>query len=214
MSRNKLSGQFPLCLTNLTGLRVLDLSSNQMTGNVPSALGNLESLEYLSLFDNNFEGFFSVGSLANLSELRVLKLGSLSNSLQVESPSSWKPRFQLNVIVLRSCNLEKVPYFLLRQKGLRQVDISHNKLSGNFPSWLMENNTELKVLTLQNNNFTSFQLPKSAHDLLMLDVSVNGFSHLFPEKNIGFVLPHLASLNISNNMFQGNLPSSLGRDVI
>ncbi|KAJ4873779.1 receptor like protein 15 [Raphanus sativus] len=185
LSRNKLSGQFPLCLTNLTGLRVLDLSSNQMTGNVPSALGNLESLEYLSLFDNNFEGFFSVGSIANLSELTVLKLGSLSNSLQVESPSSWKPRFQLNVIVLRSCNLEKVPYFLLRQKGLRQVDLSHNKLSGNFPSWLMENNTELKVLTLQNNNFTSFQLPKSAHDLLMLDVSVNGFSHLFPE-NIGF----------------------------
>ncbi|XP_056846687.1 receptor-like protein 15 [Raphanus sativus] len=209
LSRNKLSGQFPLCLTNLTGLRVLDLSSNQMTGKVPSALGNLESLEYLSLFDNNFEGFFSAGSLANLSELRVLKLGSLSNSLQVESTSSWKPRFQLNVIVLRSCNLENVPYFLLHQKVLRQVDLSHNKLSGNFPSWLMENNTELKVLTLQNNNFTSFQLPKSAHDLLMLDVSVNCFSHLFPE-NIGLVLPHLASLNISNNMFQGNLPSSLG----
>ncbi|CDY11072.1 BnaC06g23240D [Brassica napus] len=209
LSRNKLSGQFPLCLTNLTGLRVLDLSSNQMTGKVPSALGSLESLEYLSLFDNNFEGFFSVVSFANFSELRVLKLGSLSNSLQVESASSWKPKFQLNVIVLRSCNLEKVPYFLLHQKGLRQVDLSHNKIPGDFPSWLMENNTELKVLTLQNNNFTSFQLPQSAHDILMLDMSVNGFSHLFPG-NIGLVLPHLASLNISNNRFQGDLPSSLG----
>ncbi|WZY76858.1 hypothetical protein YC2023_023242 [Brassica napus] len=208
LSRNKLVSQFPICLTGLTGLRVLDISSNQMTGQLPSTLGNLESLEYLSLFDDNFEGFFSVRLLANLSDLRVLKLGSKSRSLQVESEGSWKPRFQLNAIVLESCNLDKVPHFLLQQKGLLQVDLSNNKISGVFPSWLLDNNKELLVLRLQNNYLTSFQLPKSTHGLAFLDVSMNEFNHLFPD-NIGLILPHLISMNISSNSFQGKLSSSL-----
>ncbi|CAG7893523.1 unnamed protein product [Brassica rapa] len=211
LSHNKLVGQFPLCLTSLTELRVLDLSSNQLTGKLPPSLGSLKSLEYLSLFDNDFEGFFSLGSLTNLSKLRVLKLCSKSNSLQLVSDrdSSWKPKFQLDVIALRSCNLDKVPQFLLHQKELRHVDLSDNNISGNFPSWLLENNTKLKVLLLQNNSFTSFQVPKSPHHLLFMDVSVNKFNHLLPE-NIGWILPHLRYMNISNNGFQGTLPSSLG----
>ncbi|KAG7590070.1 Leucine-rich repeat-containing N-terminal plant-type [Arabidopsis suecica] len=201
--------QFPLCLTSLTGLRVLDLSSNQLTGKLPSALANLESLEYLSLFDYNFEGHFSLGWLANLSKLTVFKLSSKANSLQVESESSWKPKFQLSFIVLRSCNLEKVPHFLLHQNDLRQVDLSDNNISGKFPSWLLANNTKLESLLLQNNSLTSFQLPKAAHNLLFLEVSVNEFNQLLPE-NIGWILPRLQFMNLANNSFQGYLPSSIG----
>ncbi|WZZ69006.1 hypothetical protein YC2023_080376 [Brassica napus] len=209
LSHNKLVGQFPICLTGLTRLRVLDLSSNQLTGKVPSALGNLRSLKYLSLLDNKFEGSFSVGSLANLSELRVFKLGSKSKSFQVECRSDWKPKFQLSVIELPSCNLVKVPYFLLYQKDLSRIDLSNNKVSGNFPHWLLVNNTKLDVLFLQNNSFTSFQLPKSVHNLGFLDVSANDFNHLLAE-NVGWVLPHLMYMKLANNRFQGTLPSSLG----
>ncbi|XP_020890616.1 LOW QUALITY PROTEIN: LRR receptor-like serine/threonine-protein kinase FLS2 [Arabidopsis lyrata subsp. lyrata] len=209
LSQNKLVGQVPSCLNSLTGLRVLDLSSNQLTGKVPSALGSLKSLEYLSLFDNDFEGQFSFGSLANLSKLKVLKLCSKSNTLQLVSESSWKPKFQLRVLALRSCNLEKVPHFLLHQKDLRHLDLSDNIISGTFPSWVLANNTKLVVLLLQNNSLTSFQLPTSAHNLLSLNLSVNKFNHLFPE-NIGWILPHLQYMNLAMNCFQGNLPSSLG----
>ncbi|KAG2322156.1 hypothetical protein Bca52824_015369 [Brassica carinata] len=167
IGQNKFVGQFPLCLTSLTGLRVLDLSSNQLSGKLPSEIHNLESLEYFLLSDNGFEGVFSFGLLSNLSELKVFKLDSQSNSLQVVSDTSWKPKFQLNVIELRSCNLEK------------------------------------------NNSFTSFQLPKSAHKLLFLNISDNEFTHIFPE-NIGWTLPHLKYMNLANNGFQGNVPSSLG----
>ncbi|KAL0665045.1 hypothetical protein Bca4012_101883 [Brassica carinata] len=208
-SKNKLVGNFPLCLTSLTGLRVLDLSSNQLTGTIPFALGNLKSLEYLSLFDNNFEGLFSLGSLTNLSELRVLKLSSKSNSFQVVSESSWKPKFQLSVISLRSCILEKVPPFLRYQKELHEIYLSDNRISENFPSWLLANNTNLEILHLKNNSFTSFQLPSSGHSLIFLDVSVNKFNNLFPI-NIGWILPSLRYINISNNGFHGELPSSLG----
>lgn len=175
LSGNKLVGQFPLCLTSLSGLRVLDLSSNQMTGNVPFSFSNLESLKYLSLVENNFEGIFSLGSLANLSELRVFKLGSKSKSLQVESESSWKPKFQMSVIELSSCNLVKVPHFLLHQNNLSHVDLSDNKISGFFPQWLLENNTKLEVLFLQQNSFTRFLLPKSAHKLALL-MGISSFS--------------------------------------
>ncbi|KAL0801789.1 hypothetical protein Bca101_056965 [Brassica carinata] len=215
LSHNKLVGQFPLCLTGLTGLQVLDLSSNQLTGKLPSALRNLRSLKYLSLSDNNFEGFFSLGSLSNLSELRVFKLGSNSKSFQVKSKSYSKPKFQLSVIELRSCNLVKIPCFLLYQKDLSRIDISDNKMSGDFPHWLLVNNTKLEVLFLQNNSFTSFQLQGSAHNLHFLDVSANDFNHLFPE-NIGWILPHLRYLKLANNGFHGYLPSSLGnmKDIL
>ncbi|CAF2084072.1 unnamed protein product [Brassica napus] len=209
LSRNKLMGEFPMCLTSLTRLRVLDLSSNEMAGEVPSAISSLESLEYLSLFHNEFRGFFSLGSLANLSKLKVLKLSSISNSLQVESEGSWKLEFQLHVIALRSCNLGKLPHLLLHQKELRLVDLSNNRLHGVFPSWLMENNTNLEVLFLQNNSFTNFQLPKSAHKLLLLDVSANELSQPFPE-NIGWILPNVLHMNLSKNSLQGKLPYSLG----
>ncbi|KAG2254185.1 hypothetical protein Bca52824_084321 [Brassica carinata] len=105
LSRNKLVGPFPSCLFGLTRIQVLDLSSNQLTGKVPPALGSLGYLKYLSLLDNNFEGVFSLGSLANLSELRFFQLSSKSKSLQVESEGSWKAKFQLRVFELPSCNL-------------------------------------------------------------------------------------------------------------
>ncbi|KAF3526369.1 hypothetical protein F2Q69_00050756 [Brassica cretica] len=179
LSKNKLIGQFPICLTSLSGLRVLDLSSNQLTGKLPSALGSFASLEYLSLFDNNFEGVFSFDILANLSKLKG------------------------------SCNLENVPHFLLHQKDLRQVDLSGNNISGDFPKWLLENNTKLEVLLIQNNSLTNFQLPKPAHNLIFLDVSVNNFNHRVPE-NIGWILPRLRYMKLANNGFEGNIPPSLG----
>ncbi|CAF2064743.1 unnamed protein product [Brassica napus] len=209
LSQNELVGQFPLCLTGLTGLQVLDLSSNQLTGKLPSSLGNLKSLKYLSLLDNNFEGFFSVGWLANLSELSVLKLNSKSKLLLVDSEGSWIPKFQLSVIELISCNMVKVPYFLIYQNDLSHIDLSDNKISGDLPHWLLANNKKLEVLFLQNNSFTSFQLHESSHNLLLLDVSANDLNHLLPE-NIGWVLPNLQYMKLANNNFQGTLPSSLG----
>ncbi|KAF3519381.1 hypothetical protein DY000_02063001 [Brassica cretica] len=186
LSKNKLIGQFPICLTSLSGLRVLDLSSNQLTG------------------------VFSFDILANLSKLKVVKLYSKSKSLKVVSDGSWKPRFQLSVIVLGSCNLENVPHFLLHQKDLRQVDLSGNNISGDFPKWLLENNTKLEVLLIQNNSLTNFQLPKSAHNLIFLDVYMklanNGFEGNIPPSLGNMKMIEL--LDISHNSFHGTLPKS------
>ncbi|KAG7567720.1 Leucine-rich repeat [Arabidopsis thaliana x Arabidopsis arenosa] len=210
LSDNHFVGQLPLCLGRLNNLQVLDLSSNQISGNLPSSFSSLDSLEYLSLLDNNFTGLFSLNPLANVTTLEVLKLSSTSDMVQVKTESSWKPKFQPSVVVLRSCNLEKIPSFLMYQKNLRLVDLSSNRLSGEIPTWMLVNNTNLKVLQLQKNSFTSFQMPKVVHNILkLLDFSANNIGGLFPD-NIGRALPNMMHMNGSDNGFSGYFPSSLG----
>ncbi|KAG7567725.1 Leucine-rich repeat [Arabidopsis thaliana x Arabidopsis arenosa] len=206
---NYIVGQLPLCLGSLKMLQVLDLSSNQLSGNLPSSFSNLESLEYLSLLDNNFTGLFSLNPLTNLTKLKVFKLSSTTDMVQVVTESNWQPKFQLSVVVLRLCSLEKIPSFLVYQYNLRLVDLSSNRLSGDIPTWLLVNNPELEVLQLQNNSFTFFQMPTIVHNLLVLDFSANNIGGLFPD-NIGRQLPNLLHMNGSNNKFQGHFPSSMG----
>ncbi|KAG7585608.1 Leucine-rich repeat [Arabidopsis thaliana x Arabidopsis arenosa] len=214
LRENYFVGQLPLCLGRLNKLRVLDFSSNQLNGNLPSSFNSLESLEYLSLLDNNFTSLFSFDPLANLTKLKVFKLSSTSDMLQIKTESNWGPKFQfqLSVVVLRVCSLEKIPSFLEHQKNLRLIDLSNNRLSGKFPTWLLANNPELKVLQLQNNLFTIFDMPTIVHNLEFLDFSVNDISGLLPD-NIGHALPNLVRMNGSNNGFQGHLPSSMGEMV-
>uniref|UniRef100_A0A0D3C1Y5 Leucine-rich repeat-containing N-terminal plant-type domain-containing protein n=1 Tax=Brassica oleracea var. oleracea TaxID=109376 RepID=A0A0D3C1Y5_BRAOL len=210
LSENHFVGQLPLCLGSLKKLRVLDLSSNQFSGNLPSGFSSLESLEYLSLLNNNFSSLFSLNPLTNLTNLKVFKVSSTSDKVQVESEGNSEPKFQLRVAVLRSCSLEKIPSFLVYQKNLRLVDLSSNRLSGNPPTWLLLNHTELEVLLLQKNSFTIFQMPTVVvHNLQVFDFSSNNIGVMFPH-NISHALPNLVHLNASSNWFQGNFLSSMG----
>ncbi|XP_019093693.1 PREDICTED: LRR receptor-like serine/threonine-protein kinase GSO1 isoform X2 [Camelina sativa] len=208
LSGNHFVGQLPLCLGSLNKLQVLDLSSNHFSGNLPSNFSSLEVLEYLSLLENDFTGLFSLNPLANFTKLEVLKLSSTSDMVQVKTEGSWKPKFQLSVVVLRSCNLEKIPSFLVYQKNLRLVDLSSNRLSGDIPAWLFVNNAKLKVLQLQDNSFTTLQMPTVMHGLKLLDFSANDI-RLFPD-NISRALPNMIHMNGSKNGFRGHFPSSLG----
>ncbi|CAA7036859.1 unnamed protein product [Microthlaspi erraticum] len=194
---------------SLKKLRVLDLSSNHFTGNLPSNFSSFESLEYLSLLENNFTGLLSLNPLTNLTKLKVLKLSSTSDKVQVETESNWHPKFQLSVAKLRFCSLEKIPSFLVYQKNLRLLDLSSNRLSGDIPTWLLANSTQLKALQLQNNSFTIFQRPSMVHNLQVLDISANLIGGMFSD-SIGRALPEMVNMNGSCNRFQGKFPSSMG----
>ncbi|TXG48872.1 hypothetical protein EZV62_024747 [Acer yangbiense] len=135
---NNFEGLLPPCVVNnLTILRALDLSSNQLTGNIPS-LNLLTSLKSLSLGYNNFEGPFSFGFLANLSKLEIFQLSTEVSKLQVlETENFPQPPSQLKVLSLRKCNLHRIPSFLKYQHSLEFIDLSHNKLVGMVPTWLL-----------------------------------------------------------------------------
>ncbi|KAH9667079.1 Receptor-like protein 13 [Citrus sinensis] len=210
LRENNLEGQLPWRLSDLTGLKVFDISSNQLSGNLPSVIANLTSLEYLVLSDNNFQGEFPLSLLTNHSNLEVLRLLKVSNNLRFKT-ENWIPTFQLKVLQLPNCSLKVIPSFLLHQYNLKFLDLSSNKLVGNFPTWLMQNNTNLEVLRLSNNSFSGIlQLPKVKHDFLRhLDISNNNLIGTLPQ-NMGTVLQKLMLIDISKNNFEGNIPYSIG----
>ena len=54
LSSNRFEGENPFSISNLKGLRYLDLSNNKLVGGIiPSSLGNLAVLVSLDLSNNN-----------------------------------------------------------------------------------------------------------------------------------------------------------------
>ncbi|KAG2675469.1 hypothetical protein I3760_12G005400 [Carya illinoinensis] len=219
LSYNHFEGILPPCINNMTFLVVLDISTNQFNGNASSsyveAIGT--SLEYIDFSYNQFVGIFSFNSFANYSKLEVLRFNGQNNKVEIETEGSmgWYPLYKLKIIELSNCSLYKltsnIPKFLLVQHELNIVNLSHNKLNGSFPIWLVENNTRLRVLDLQNNFFVGqLYLPTLIHThMTWMDVSANHLDGKLPE-NIGKIFPNLLYLNLSNNNLEGNLPSSIG----
>ena len=47
LSENQLSGEIPVSLGGIKGLKLLNMSHNRLSGHIPESLGELESLESL-----------------------------------------------------------------------------------------------------------------------------------------------------------------------
>ncbi|XP_013599803.1 PREDICTED: leucine-rich repeat receptor-like protein kinase PXL2 isoform X1 [Brassica oleracea var. oleracea] len=201
----------PYCLANLSRLRTLDLSGNQMNGDLSSFVSGLPSaLEYLSLLDNDFNGSFCFSSLANHTRLTVFMLSSKVGMIQAQAETSWFPPFQLKMLKLKNFNLgSTIPSFLAHQHDLRLIHITYSQLKVPFPGWLVQNNTRLESIILNNNLLTELRLPRLVHGLQYLDISSNRIYDSIPE-DIGIVFPHLKFMNFSSNHNRGTIPSSLG----
>ncbi|KAK7855690.1 receptor-like protein 56, partial [Quercus suber] len=215
LSQNKLKGILPSCTVNLTSLKILDLSYNHLDGNiVQSQLSSLTTLEYLSFSNNNIFIPFTFSFLFNLSSLKILL--SDNNILALEPDSlTLIPTFQLKVFSFSNCSYNMhnstPPRFLHYQYDLRIIDLSHNKLVGQFPNWLLENNTRLEIFILKNNSFKGpFLVPYDIRpSVLSIDISDNYLHGPIPT-NLGLIFPNLNYLNMSINKFQGSIPSSFG----
>jgi hypothetical protein len=209
---NLFDGILPPCLNNLTSLRLLDISENQFAGNISSSLIAIPtSLGYIDFSYNHFEGLFSFSVFANHSKLKVIILASENNKLEIETEDSVDLSFRLKILMLHNCNLNNIPKFLFDQHELEIIDLSHNKLTGNFPMWLLQNNRGLQELSLQNNSFVGeFHLPPDQHkSILYMDISDNCLDGQLQE-NIGKITPYVKYLQLSRNHFEGYLPSSIG----
>ncbi|KAK9025534.1 hypothetical protein V6N11_038398 [Hibiscus sabdariffa] len=207
---NSFEGSLPPCLSNLTSLKILDLHDNLFRGLfTPNSIRRQKFLQFIDISNNYFEGSFSLSSIFNHSELEVLILESKENKLQIDiDDQAGIPLFQLKALRLSNCNMKNAQ-FLLNQHRLTWVDISHNKFIGAFPSWLLQNNTDLRFLNLRNNSFFGkLDLPLWSN-MGHLDVSYNYIEGHLP-KDLGLILPYLHCLNLSYNSIEGELPSSIG----
>ncbi|GKV43577.1 hypothetical protein SLEP1_g50852 [Rubroshorea leprosula] len=211
LSENNFQGMLPSCLGNLSYLLVMDISYNHFIGNIAtSPLTNLKSLEYLSFSRNNFQVPVSFGMFANHSKLKVL-LGDDNNLMPEPLLHTPTPKFQLIFLSLSYLALKEPPCFLHHQNVLGFVDLSHNNITGGFPSWLFMNNTQLKALMLGYNSISGpLQLPSQPHfKISILDVTMNGLLGKIPI-NMSSIFPYLTYLIMSKNSFQGHIPASFG----
>ena len=150
----------------------------------------------------------TLSSFSNLSNLKAI----LSDNNKIVS-ETWTPASQLKVFSMSRCSFnglnETPPKFLHYQYHLLEIDLSHNNLTGKFPTWLLENNPKLEVLSLRNNSFDGpFLMQYHFHpSITSIDISDNNLRGPIPT-NFGLIFPNLENLNLSRNEFQGSIPTS------
>ncbi|XP_010246690.1 PREDICTED: probable leucine-rich repeat receptor-like protein kinase At2g33170 [Nelumbo nucifera] len=89
LSNNKLSGEIPDQLTDLSSLQNLNLSLNFLVGKIPKKIGNMKSLESLDFSRNHLSGVIPQ-SMSNLTFLGYLNLsyndlsGRIPSGTQIE----------------------------------------------------------------------------------------------------------------------------------
>ncbi|XP_061952059.1 cuscuta receptor 1-like isoform X2 [Populus nigra] len=209
-----LNGQLPTTqgLCDLNHLQELYMYDNDLSGFLPPCLANMTSLQQLDLSSNHLKIPMSLSPLCNLSKLKYFD-GSNNEIYAEEDDYNLSSKFQLEFLFLRNGgqNARAFPKFLYHQFSMQSLDLTNTQIKGEFPNWLIENNTYLKRLSLENCSISGpFLLPKSSHvNLSFLSISMNHFQGQIPSE-IGAHLPGLEVLLMSDNGFNGSIPSSLG----
>ena len=145
----RLSGEIPKELGQLTSLEHLQLNYNQLSGEIPKELGNIQH-------GNNLEGRKAVLDLHN-------------NKLSGEIPKELGQLTSLNELDLSNNQLSGViPTALGLGTRLVELRLNHNKLSGEIPKE-MGLNTWLYQLKLDENQLSG-EIPKELGQLTFLQV--------------------------------------------
>ncbi|XP_043706882.1 receptor kinase-like protein Xa21 [Telopea speciosissima] len=177
----RLSGQIPSSIGNLTLLYEFHFDSNNLNESIPSSIGNCQQLQYLTLDNNNFQGPVpkQLFLLSSLSIYLDLSYNSLANSLPIE---------------------------IGNLKSLSTIDISNNRLFGKIPFSIGGCNSLEHLYT--GGNLIEGTIPQSLtlmKEFQVLDLSLNNLSGQIPkdlEK-----LSALQSLNLSFNNLEGEVPT-------
>ncbi|GLJ42081.1 hypothetical protein SUGI_0871320 [Cryptomeria japonica] len=228
LSHNKLTGVIPPSLDSLSSLVSLHLYANELNGMIPSTISNLVHLRSLWLDSNSLSGLISLSVFDNLTRLNDLYLSY--NHLTVNIDSTWIPQFKLSFLGLGSCNLDRIPSFLVTQYDLKVLDLSANSIQTNIPSWIW-NLPSLYSLNLScnqltgslpsrltlpmyfdyldlHNNSLEGALPLPPAGAYLLDLSMNQFNGSIPSHN-GAYLENARFLSLSRNNLSGAIPDSI-----
>ncbi|KAM3242246.1 hypothetical protein ACQJBY_054742 [Aegilops geniculata] len=209
LNNNHLNGIIPDSLTNSSNLANLDLSVNSLVGVIPPKLDFLSHLLYLNLSANYLAGQIptKVGSLSNLTYLDLS-----SNMLVGQIPPKLDSLINLVYLGLsKNMLVGQIPPSLGVLPNLAYIYLRLNQLEGSIPDELGQL-LHLKELLLGNNKLSG-KLPHAilnpSGSLQILGLEFNMLSNALPP-NIGDRLPSLIQLNLAGNLFEGNIPASLG----
>ncbi|KAL6201307.1 hypothetical protein ACLB2K_025021 [Fragaria x ananassa] len=205
---NRLSGEIPVWLGNITTLTFLSLEANQFSGVVPPQLGSLINLGSLILSSNYLTGNIpnTFAGLRNLTDFRINDNnfnGTIPDFIQ-----NWK---QLSRLEIHGSGLRgPIPSSISLLSNLVQLRISDmNGTEQDFP--MLKNMTGLVILILRNCNISG-EIPPylwTRQNLEMLDVS---FNKLIGEIPTTISLERLRFLFLTGNSLSGSIPDSIFKD--
>ncbi|CAA2994130.1 receptor 12 [Olea europaea subsp. europaea] len=193
LKQNRFHGFIPEIFPKRCQLVILNLNGNQLNGTLPKTLVNRRKLEVLDIGSNEISGPFPfwMGTLLNL---RVLVLKS--NRFHAIIPNSKV----------------KHPF-----SKLQILDLSHNEFTGVLPVEFL-NNFKAMINVSENETARSVLLHEIIDALgIWMDLSetilgdrstvlLKGF-----EYELRSIRRAFTSIDLSNNKFQGDIPSSLGK---
>ena len=206
---NQLSGEIPPQISELINLRWISLSNNHLSGNIPPELGNLTSLEGLYLAENRLIEDIPE-EISNLTQLRVLYLDGNDLTLPVSTLSAMSNLPNLSALGLASNRLSgEISSEFGKLKKLRQLRLWGNQLTGEIPLEL-SNLANMEWLQLGRNQLTG-EIPPELDvltDLELLDLGENRLTGQIPGR-LGN-LTNLESLFLEGNQLTGPIPRELG----
>lgn len=198
---NQLTGEVP-CPALSSSLIGLDLSDNMFNGTIPQCIGSLSKLESLDLSLNNFEGIITESHFFNLSQLQSLHLSS-NPGISFNISLGWNPPVQLTYVNLAGCKVgPHFPTWIRTQTRLKALDISNAEISDTFPDWFWESSPKLSYLNVSYNNFHSV-LPDFLSKFTLfysIDLSFNHFNGSLP-----IFPPNGSVVDLSSNKFSGSI---------
>ena len=204
---NRLSGQIPPELGNLSRMATLKLYENRLSGPIPPQLGNLNYLVTLNLTQNQLSGQIPP-ELGSLSYLEILAL--TQNQLSGQIPPELGYLSYLETLHLSQTRLSgEIPPEIGNLPYLRTLALSQNQLSGGIPPQL-SNLSRLELLYLEENQLSGKIPPElgSLPYLELLYLRNNQLSGKIPPE-LGN-LSYLASLSLGGNQLTGCVPWGFG----
>ncbi|WVY90764.1 hypothetical protein V8G54_036278 [Vigna mungo] len=217
VSNNELSGDISLALCNATMLYVINLAHNNLTGLIPQCLGTLPSLWALDLQDNNLYGSipdnFSEGNA-----FKTLKLNG--NHLKGPLPQTLNHCTKLEVLDLGNNDIEDTfPSWLETLPTLQVLSLQSNKFHGNITSLGTKLSfPRLRIFDISNNYFIG-PLPTSYivnfQEMMNVNHNQTGPKYIMIvmkglHRELTRILTALTLIDLSNNMFEGEIPKAIG----
>uniref|UniRef100_A0A7N1A9W1 non-specific serine/threonine protein kinase n=1 Tax=Kalanchoe fedtschenkoi TaxID=63787 RepID=A0A7N1A9W1_KALFE len=237
---NNFTGAIPSFLSNISGLKILQIQKNGLTGRVPDNLGKLKHLSVLQLRNNHLGSKKSndlsfLDFLTNCTELKYLDVsdnrfgGQLPGSIANFSTSLQNLQMSTNYItgpipesigelsglsfLSFSFNLLSgaIPNSIGKLGNISELYLYENKLSGGIPSSI-GNLTKLSRLKLGGNSLTG-NIPSTLRNCTGMEAFMFSGNHLtgnLPD-DLFTQLKNLWSCDISRNSFDGIFPLGVGK---
>ena len=179
LRNNSFQGSIHDCISNLTSLQILDLSSNHLVGKIPAKFGNFTGMIKTSNEPiGDVIGFTTTSFSFQAKIIKDLILNWKKSTLGL----SWKNLMLYSFLDLSMNQLSgEIPTTLGSLKALKVFNVSHNNLYGRIPASLGDL-LNLESLDLSHNNLSS-SIPKSLaklQQLTILDVSNNKLAGRIP----------------------------------